>query len=141
MAPRGLAARGPDHLRVLQAPTQLARLQFPLDVLVLLDEGDGAPVLLLEEKRLLVAVEKFALLVLVDLLLQHTEVGDHDGLLEDGVFSSVFADVWFSIAPPRVFLADPLDGAGVLGHVDFEVLVVLLLDLLERCRSIGCSVG
>ncbi len=91
--PRGLATPWPDHLRVLQAPIQLTRLQRPLYLLVLLDEGDGAPVLLLEEERLLVVVEEFALLVLLDLLLQHAKVGVHDGLLENGVLSWVFADV------------------------------------------------
>ena len=50
--------------------------------------------LLLEEKRLLVAAKKFALWVL-DLFLQHTKVGVHDGLLQDGILGSVFADAVF----------------------------------------------
>ena len=117
-----------DHRCVLDALVEGA-LRPPLGpLLVLLDEGDVASVLDLEELGVLVGVEDLALLGPVDLLLEHPVVAVGDGLLQDGVLLGVVADR----RPPELldqsFIVHLLDDARVLDCL----YLVALLQLLQE---------
>ena len=97
-------------------------------LLVLLDEGDVASVLELEELGVLVGVEDLALLGPVDLLLEHPVVAVGDGLLQDGVLLGVVADRRFPELLHEISVAHLLDDARV--HHGFYC--VALLQLLQE---------
>ena len=64
----------------------------PTPLLALLNEGDVASVLELEELGVLVGVEDIALLGPIDLLLELPVVAVGDGILQDSVLLGVVAD-------------------------------------------------
>ena len=92
------ASAGRDHLARVDHRSPIdalveGALRLPLGpLLVLLDEGDVASVLELEELGVLVGVEDLALLGPVDLLLQHPVVAVGNGLLPDLALLGVVVD-------------------------------------------------
>ena len=83
-------------------------------LLVLLDEGDVASVLELEELGVLVGVEDLALVGPVELFLQHPVVAVGNGIVQDLALLGVVADRRLPELLDDAFVAHLLDDARVL---------------------------